>query len=134
MTRKLARILLKQRKNRVAGMTTWGMMGVAAMGGFCVLFLVKLAPIYIENFSVKSVMETLEEDEELLRDARKKDIQTTLLKRFTVNQVFNVRKEHITIKKTKEDISVTIEYEVRTPLMSNIDVVPYFHHEFQKKL
>lgn len=126
-------VLRAKTKRHARGMSTWGMMGVAGMAGFCALFAIKLAPIYIENFSVKSVIETLEEEEDMLREARKKDIQTTMLKRFTVNQVSNVRKEHITIKKTKEDISVQVQYEVRVPLISNIDIVPYFQHEFVKK-
>ena len=119
-------------RHKSSGISTWSMMGIAGMAGFCILFLIKIAPIYLENYSVQSVLEQLESEGNQFADARKKDIRTTLNKRFTVNNIRSVRKDHVTIKKTKEDFTIIVKYEVRVPLISNIDVVPHFHHEFTK--
>ena len=88
--------------------------------------IMKAVPPYLESFSVGSAVNSLKKDIDL-KDKPKEEIYKLLQKRFEINDVHSVEKDHIKIQKTPTETSVTIDYESRVPLFSNIALAFTFH-------
>jgi hypothetical protein len=54
------------------------------------------------------------------------EIITKLFKRFDLDDVENVSEEDLTIEPSDNGIVISIDYEVRTPTIGNVDIVVVF--------
>lgn len=97
-----------------------------AVGAF--LVTVRLAPVYMEAWTVRAVINGLSQDH-ALRGADAREITRSLDRRFTINDVRSVRARDIEIQAVPGGMEVVAEYEVRVPLLGNIDGVVQFRHE-----
>ena len=111
--------------NKQSGMTGMAIMFLLVLFAFAVLVLLTIAPVYMENFQVASSLNTLAEESDISKKS-KKEIRTLLAKRFRVNNVQNVANENITFSSENRIRSVNVIYEVRKPLLLNIDIVLKF--------
>jgi len=93
---------------------------------FVAYLIVKAVPAYIEAYSVGDVINSLKKEIDL-KDKSTEEIYRMIQKRFDVNDIHSVKKDDIKIQKTSTEISVTIAYETRTPLFSNIALALSFH-------
>jgi cell division protein FtsX len=94
---------------------------------FFVLIVVTLFPVYAEHFSVSSHVSRLSKDLSG-NDVSKEEVESTLLKRFGIDDVKSVKKSDISITETPGGgYTVDVEYEVRKPFVGNVDLVIYFH-------
>jgi len=85
----------------------------------------KLLPIYMEHFNVKSILDNLVKEG---RDLTAEEVKPRILKNFILNDVTNVDRQHIKVKrKTSKLTLVTIDYEVRRKMIANVDVVIHFN-------
>lgn len=111
---------------RQSGMTLTGMIMVLAVAGFFAYVGMKLFPMYSEYSGVK---ESMEQVAAMPNSARmgKTQIIDLLYRRFNISYVESVKPEHITID-PKAGPSLRIAYEVRRPLMHNLDVVGKFDY------
>ncbi len=103
-----------------------GFIAMIAVIIISVLLLLKLFPVYMENFNVSTSLNSLS-SEDGIKELKKSAIKELLQRRFSINDVKNVTKEHIEIKKTKTEMTIEIAYEVRKPLVGNIDLVIHFN-------
>ncbi len=85
----------------------------------------KLAPVYIENFGVKSSLESMENDGSL-HGKSKMELERMLNKRLQINDVTRVEKSDVTIKTKPRETTIRVAYEVLIPLMSNLDFLVTF--------
>jgi len=115
------RIAAKQR-----GVSGGGFVAIIAVIVLSVMLLLKLFPVYMEHFNVSTSLNSLS-NEEGIKELNKSAIRELLQRRFSINDVKNVNKEHIDIKKTKTEMTIDITYEVRKPLVGNIDLVIHFN-------
>lgn len=107
------------------GMTAIGFILIIGMIAFFTAIGVKLIPMYMEYYSVTSILKTIQgEPETASRSAA--EIEDTILKRFSINEVRRVTKDDITITKEGKKVSIEIAYEARVPLFGNIDIVGNF--------
>ncbi|MBL1261191.1 MAG: DUF4845 domain-containing protein [Thiotrichaceae bacterium] len=117
------RIVAKQR-----GVSGSGFIAIIAVIGLSVMILLKLFPVYMEHFNVSTSLESLSNEEDI-KELNKRAIKTLLQRRFSINNVENVNQEHIEIKKTKTEMTISIIYEVRKPLVGNIDMIIHFNDQ-----
>jgi len=103
-----------------------GFIALMAVIGISVLLLLKLFPVYMEHFNVTTSLESLSSETEI-KSLKKGAIKELLQRRFSINDVKSVGKEHIVIEKTKTGMTIDIAYEVRKPLVGNIDLVIHFN-------
>ena len=116
---------MKKRK----GLTLISWLAIIAVVLFNAIIAMNIVPVYLNDHSVKTLMESLESDSSV-RGATPKKIKQVITKKLRVNNVYSVTKEHITIKKTKKnDYLVTIEYEPRGKLVGSLDYIATFKHE-----
>lgn len=110
---------------RQQGVTLIGWIVILAIIGFFVLLALRLGPAYIENYSVKKALESLENDPE----AYSLSVQQTKSRMdgyFNINYITTVPREAVKIKKSGGTLKVEIDYEVRVPILGNIDAIMTF--------
>ena len=118
------------RWHRQNGMTAIGWLLVLGLIAFFTLITLRLVPSYLEFAKVASALESLE-NEPGITGKTKPDIVRLVQKRFDVNDVMNVSAKEIKVKKDKGILTVSIDYERREHLISNIDVVAKFDKKIE---
>jgi len=112
------------------GMTGLGWMMVIFLICFFSFIGIKLFPVYMENYSIKSIVKDVQKEPNIAKK-NTGEIRTLIRKRLIVNSIRDLKKEHIIVKKFSGKLSVKIEYEVRRALFGNLDVVMSFKDEFE---
>ena len=116
--------------HRQNGMTAIAVVAILAMVGFFAMIAIRLFPIYLEHFSVVKHLENVAKEADI-NEKTDADILSTLNKRFGIDDVQNVSNENIFIERNNRGVisTLAIEYEVRTPAISNVDMVVSFVDE-----
>ncbi|MFA7095057.1 MAG: DUF4845 domain-containing protein [Gammaproteobacteria bacterium] len=112
-------------RDKQRGMSAVGWLLVLGLIGFFSLIGLRLAPMYLEYFNVVSSMESLKSESEIKSKAPA-EIMQMLMKRFDVNDVRNVKPNHVRVTNEGGKLKVIVKYEVRTPLMGNLSAVATF--------
>ena len=114
----------KQRGASALGM----LVGVSALVA-CVTLLLKLGPHYIDWQTMKSVFDGLPKN---VNTMSKDEIKVALSKRFRVNSLrdFDL-KEILTIDRQKTGTVLIVHYEVREPIIGNVDAVLTFGERYE---
>jgi len=107
-----------------SGMTLIGFVFVLIVAGFFAFLIMRLFPVYSEYYSVVSSMKGIQSEAGVATMSPAK-IRDLLSRRFLVNYVTSVKPENIKIDR-KNGYNLTIQYEVRKPLMYNLDFVAKF--------
>lgn len=110
------------------GMTYIGMILVIIFIVFVAVVVMKLLPLYLENMKVQSVLDGVASDT-ATEQVSEAEIMDTILKRLGINDVEHVEKRDIDLKRVGSALVISVEYEVRTPLMYNLDVVAKFDNQ-----
>ena len=121
-----------QTARRQQGMTAISMLLLLIIGGFFALLLLKLGPIYLENYKVKTVLGNLESKPDLGSLSASK-IRKAITKRFYINEVRRLSAKDIKLKRVDEAVEVRIDYEVRENILANVDAVVTFHEKVEFK-
>ncbi len=111
--------------SKQSGMSAIGLVFVLLLIGFFALVTLKLLPMYLENFSVATSLESLRNEPELGSKTGPEILQL-LMKRLDINDVENVTAKNVAITRTAIGAVVNVKYEVRKDLLGNIDVVGKF--------
>jgi len=90
----------------------------------------RLVPVYMESYKVKSALESLRE-ETTLAHAPTMMIRTQIMRRLDINDVKSVKAKDIAVQDTPSGRIVTIKYEARIPLFANLDAVAKFHEQIE---
>ncbi len=110
------------------GITLMSFLVVLVVVGFFALMAMKLFPMYSEYYNLKGVMHGLAEQPNSA-SMTPAQIQADLERRFNIAYVSSVKKEHVkVIRTTGRGSQLNIAYEVRTPLIANLDVVGKFDY------
>lgn len=107
------------------GMTGLGWLTILALIGFFALLTLKIAPIYLDYYSVKSTLKSLEK-EPLITKKSPAEIKKLIKKRLNINYVTDLPKDAFKIKKSPGILKVDLDYEVRKELFGNIDLLVTF--------
>jgi hypothetical protein len=111
--------------NKQKGLTGISIMAIVVVIAFAALIFLKIMPVYFDAFKVGDVVSAMK-DERGLGDKSNSEIASMILKRLDVNMVSDVNKDHILIEKTKDDVFIDVEYEVRKKMFGNLDVIISF--------
>ncbi len=117
---------------RQKGTTFIGWVVIIALILFFVYVGMKLMPIYLDNYSIKKVMVSLEKDPgfsfQRYTPLTKNKFKKTLYKRFTVNALNRDLLDKLTLAPQAGGAEVSLDYEVREHLFANIDIVLTFNN------
>jgi hypothetical protein len=121
---------MNRKKQIGATFITWLML--AGILGFLAVAGLKLIPVYMEYGTVVSVMEDIVKEQTVKKQSPNL-IWKTIKKRLEVNSVNYIQKDHFKYEKGNAADTITIKYEVRTPLFGNLDAVAKFEKSMDIK-
>lgn len=111
-----------------AGLTMVSWIFVLAVVAFCGMFGFAVVPMYAENIYVEKALKSLVEPGGNLAEMSDSEIRKRLLNFYLVNNVRSEGAQNIVIDRKSKALLVTIDYENRTNLFYNIDVVTSFQN------
>lgn len=112
-------------KHRQRGITLVGFIVVLAVVGIFAYVGMKLFPMYSEFYSVKTALTGLSAEPGIASKSPAK-IQDLLFRRLYISYVESVTKKNVKIERQDYGYLITVKYEVRRPLIGNLDVVGRF--------
>ncbi len=116
------------RKER--GVTFTGWLIILALMGFFVMLILKIGPIYMENYSVKEIVSGLKE-EPLITKKSSAQVKRMIVKRIDINGIYDLPSDRITVKKKGGVTSVSIDYTVQKNMVGNIDILVSFSEKIE---
>ena len=112
-------------KRTQGGMTLIGFVIVLGVIGFFAYIAMRLVPMYSEYYAVKQALKGLEAEPGIAnRDPAK--IQDLFFRRLYISYAENVKPSNVKIERIDGGWEMHVVYEVRKPLVGNLDVVGKF--------
>lgn len=112
-------------KRTQRGMTLIGFLMVLVVAGIFAYLAMKIVPMYIEYFAVKDAAEGVAQESGVTEmDATR--IENLFFRRLDVSYADSVKPENVKIVRKDAGFVLTVDYEVRKPLVSNIDIIGHF--------
>lgn len=112
-------------KRNQGGMTLIGFIVVLSVVGLFAYIGMKLFPMYSEFFSVKTALRGLA-NEPGIADRDPAKIQDLFFRRLYISYSENVKPENVKLQRTDHGWRMDVNYEIRKPIISNLDVVGKF--------
>ena len=112
-------------KRKQSGLSLVGFLVVLAVVGFAADVGMKLFPMYQEYYSVQSAMKGLA-NEPGVADMDPAKVQDLFFRRLYINYSENVKPQNVKFERTEGGWKMRVNYEVRRPLVGNLDVVGRF--------
>lgn len=109
------------------GMTLIGFIIVLAVAGVFAYVGMKVVPMYLEFFAVKQALDGLAKEGVAEADGMK--VRDLFFRRLDVSYAEDVKQEHVKLQRRDAGWLMTVDYEIRKPLIANLDVVGKFHAE-----
>lgn len=107
------------------GMSLIGWLIVLVFIGLIALITIRIVPVYMEAYTVRSILQSLQDDRDLAK-ADRNAVWRTLQKRLEINDVTSVKRDNISLQAVGGGTQITIDYESRFPLIANIDGIASF--------
>ena len=112
------------------GMGIWGYLWLLLLVASVVTLVLRLGPHYLTNRTVNTVITGMAS--EPIHKMDKRAIRELLAKRFKINSLYDLEpKSIVDIERTKEWTKLIVNYEVREPIVYNVDAMLTFHDELQ---
>lgn len=112
-------------RQRQRGMTAIGTLLMVGCLGFVVYLAMRLVPMYLDGFTVRSALESLKQ-EPAAAQWGPNEIRDRLRRRFDVNNVDSVKPSDVKVVVDDGRKTVSVAYETRVHLIANLDAVARF--------
>jgi hypothetical protein len=110
---------LTNSRQRQKGMSSIGWIVVAGIFGLLLITFFKVFPMYYGNFKLQSALEAVRLDESL--DSKsKRAIWQSLQKRLYINEVRNIKREHVTMERKDGVTTVIVSYDIQDDYVGNL--------------
>ena len=114
-----------ENKVKQQGISLIGFLIVGVIIIFIGFVAIKIAPIYIENYSVKSVLQSLNKDDTGVKTVI--GLRKLIDKRLYINDVRRVKIKNVRIYHVKQGYRVDVKYDVTVPMMANLSLIIKFN-------
>ncbi|MCL7713237.1 DUF4845 domain-containing protein [Stenotrophomonas mori] len=112
-------------KRKQGGMTLTSFLGVLAVAGFALYIGMKLFPMYQEFYAVKTSMKALAREPGNADPARALEM---FYRRMDMNYSDSIKRDSIRFDRIDGGVRMSVNYEVRRPLVGNLDIVGRFEN------
>ena len=112
-------------KRTQRGITLIGFILVLGVVGVFIYMGMKLIPMYSEYYSVKQALAGLAKEPGIVDNDPAK-IKDLFFRRLYISYAENIKPEHVKLERKDAGYLMTVTYEVRKPLIANLDVVGRF--------
>ena len=114
-------------RHKQRGMTMIGWLVLLVFIGVIALVSLKLIPAYMEFYTILQSVESVHAQATPQMSAR--EVQSALAKRFNVNNVESLDAKDLKVTRVDGRLIIRVAYEVRKPMMGNVDAVVKFDRE-----
>lgn len=114
-------------KQRQAGASLIGWLIILVLIGFIALVGIRVMPIYMESFTVRSELNRLADSEVSAKD--RPALVSAFLRRMAVNNVNSIGRDDIQFETVTGGLEMTVDYERRFPIAGNLDGVASFRFQ-----
>jgi len=99
--------------------------------GFGSTLVISIVPVYIDNSTVISALQSVQEAYEGkdIGEISDREIRSKLGNYFQINLVSREIEEAISIVREKDDVRLMANYEIRKHFVANVDLVMVFENE-----
>ena len=104
------------------GMTVIGMLLLLIVIAFVVLIAMKVVPMYVQYFSIKSTIESIRKEPQLAQMSTQ-DIQNAIQKRFDIGYVDNITARDLKIRNENRGRVLDLEYQDERALFYGLSIV-----------
>ncbi|SET51106.1 MULTISPECIES: DUF4845 domain-containing protein [Marinobacter] len=112
------------------GASTLGILIAVLFFASLLTLVIKLGPAYLDDYTVQGALEGLD-GEEGLSQMTPADVRRLVTKRLSVNNVDGFNAKDIQIEKDGDIVVISLDYEVRTHVVYNVDAVISFSHFYE---
>lgn len=117
-------------KRNQQGITLISFILILAVVGFFGYLLMRLFPVYTEYYSAVTDIKAVTQTAGVEKESMEK-IRDHLYRRFQISYVESIDlQKNVKLFKDKEGKTLHLQYEVRRPLMYNLDFVAKFDRQF----
>ncbi|ANB03872.1 DUF4845 domain-containing protein [Ectothiorhodospira sp. BSL-9] len=89
----------------------------------------RLFPVYMEYWNATSIVKDVA-SEPGAANKNARQLWTDVNRRFQINSVDNVQRDHVTVEQQGGGQVLRVQYEVRTPMIANVDAVVSFDRSY----
>jgi len=115
-------------KRNQSGMTLIGFVIVLGVVGVFIYMGMKVIPMYSEFFAVKQALKQVSQESGVSQQDPKR-IKDAFFRRLYVSYADNVKPADVKLVHQNAGYMMTVDYEVRRPLIANFDIVGHFNAE-----
>lgn len=117
--------LYKQR-----GLSYTGWLFAIAIVAVISVMAFRIIPVYLQHATVVTIIKSLQSEPDISRKS-KAQIRKLLVKRFKMNMVTGISVQDITINKKKRQLFIELNYQVKQPVIHNMEVLMTFSDEIE---
>ncbi|WP_439133856.1 DUF4845 domain-containing protein [Pseudomaricurvus sp.] len=110
------------------GMSATGWLIILLVVGFTLLCLFRMVPAYVDNRYIQEGLLDLSEQGDKIEEMSPNEIRRQVGRFFQMNNVRSQSSKSIEVERLQEKTLVHMNYEVRVPIIYNIDVVMTFNN------
>lgn len=112
------------KNHKQQGVSLTGFLMILAVVGFALFIGMKLFPMYQQYWALKKALKSVATDSAVGSDAI--SVRNSLDKYFDVGYISDVKSSDIKVERSGEGTMLIADYEVRRPLIYNLDIVGKF--------
>jgi len=116
-------------RNKQRGLGFLGLIALVGILGFTAVIGLKLFPVYMDAWKIDSVMNAVISEPGINSQSRQEVIES-MLKRLDIDAVDSLNYknygERLTVSKRKNSTTISVQYEVTTPLLGNLSLLAQF--------
>ena len=103
------------------GLSFIGLLFLVVIAGFIVLLVLKLVPVYIEDWEIRKVLTEITQVPEF-HDLTARQIRESFAKRAGIDNITRVHADDLNIASDNGNVTVGVDYSVKVPIIANVSV------------
>lgn len=115
-------LMKRQASGRQRGMTVIGMLLLLVVIAFVALIAMKVVPMYVQYYSIKSTIESIRKEPQVAQMSAQ-EIQNAIQKRFDIGYVENVTARDLKIRNDRSGRVLDLVYQDERALFYGLSVV-----------
>jgi Tfp pilus assembly protein PilE len=116
------KLMKRESSERQRGLTVIGMLLLIVVLGFMALVAMKVIPMYIQYFTIKSTIESIRKEPQLAQMGLM-EIQTAIQKRFDIGYVDKITAKDLKLRNDRNGRVLDLVYEDDQPLFYGLHIV-----------
>lgn len=117
---------------RQSGMTLITTLVMLSFVVFLAYLAIMITPVFIDDYQAQKIMGNLDEKEPDFFSMPKRDIVSSVERRFSISSIYNIEpKEVLKIKTGGGRVKIKMHYNREVPVAANVFVLMKFQHDFE---